>query len=1685
MRAKVLEIYFFVTFLLVFHIEIGAFEVTNPMVPPFSCLNHINVPLDEGCLGLISSEAVTVPATSGMFVYLTQEDIPSALNANQVKLVDTLNGSGSWMYGLYEPLPDEKGHHQLICWSQIYSEDLFDPSLEGWQDTTGQPLRQYNTLRKKIYGTWKGTLDPLTNSQYVNLGNWSCWQDINTPDSEATFPNNSNQLYDTISFTPTQTGWLTIVPYPVGDAEALEFDPIIAVYGSDGFNPNYPCENLRWVYGNSLQPNNLGGIGNADAEVGPWSLSKIPIGSFQINAQVGEKYTFLVTPLFPLDTASDFTLYFFLQDENGNEIFPFAQEEASDQLRWDSSFAHLDLKTTDIEEIYLSHLQILGEDQYPGSSADGIDPEWFHKGSQWLGTRLHQDSGFIDLVQLETAPFLMDSMLYHYGFRPLVQENCSTWEVSVSDSFILEGECVESIIERTFVVKDYETRTDLDTAVIQLIFRTPNLDDVRLPPYAVYLNCEDWPSGEFSIDHLPGPNITGYPFLHTLAGFQPFSSGIFSRRDISIGASYEDRAIVVKNDYQYSFRRAWTIYDWCQPWTTIEYHQLIHIGDWTPPVIDTASISVISRSKPDQCVGTLTISPASATDGCAEIIQTIKISNELGEEIAVGHLEGETEKKIWTINEGLIEGRWKDEELVLEGLGWGIYEIKWIVEDEQKNADTFQRQVLLEDAIAPSCLTEDTLRISLHHTSIQIVARELDGGSWDNCYDLAYKISLDSPTSNEEVWLDQVMISCDREDLSFPVFLKVSEQRSNEEGPALSAICQTFIQLIEAVRPACREIEQLLFCDELLVHGGQESEEYWDTYFRDSITLGQVLAEPYCGAVELMENLETKVDLESCGYGRVIRTYAIVRPSAENFWADTCTMTLNIGANHWYQIDFPADQSDYCPKSWSAMPLKYSEWGCDLMTASVHDEQLVARAEGCYQIQRIFSVINWCEYVPECTVPWTLERRDWNADGYEGDALSILVDFEDIPSGNGSLVDSNQTVLWILQGASGVAIDSFTFNQYLHLNSCERDSFSHAGHGFFKYQQVIRITDTVPPVILFDQETYIFSSFSNDRLSGCAANVLVSGTITDGCTSDSKQVFIQEVKIRPLDSNQAPIEVTQNNYFQEDTIFGVSLDLSLGEYELTIQAEDGCGNLEISSTDLSVVDAKGPAPICIEGLAVELMPDLTGEGAIAEVFATDFLLQTPVEDCTGDTEDYHIVHLKPLQLDPLTEMGSKNLVLHCRDIDFSGLPLTVAIIAKDSAGNRDYCTSQLVLQDNLEICGYGIISGQVRTGGGQAVSEVTITLNDSLKVTRTLSDGSYSIGPVSWGGDYHLLPQKKGKEPEGISTLDIVMLSRHLLGEKLLKNPYQVIAADVNLSNSISTLDIIWMRKMILKQIDKFPHEKSWRFIPGDWECSDISRLWANPFSEITEIEEFGQEKMNQDFIAVKIGDVNFSFLNEIEARDNRPLIISYQEEMLIKGNRYEITFYGDREEVTGFQFELVYNGLQIEELVEGKVKAEHLNRTLGEENKVLISWNGIGASGCLFTLVVMAKESGLLSDKLRVGTGMINPEGYSEQEEVMAIELRSIDSSIKVEPFYEVSLRSNPIQREAYFDFSLSEDQLVTLNILDNNGKVVYVGQKNIMKGESTWVVEFAPFITSGLYYYQIEFNQAWHSGKMIRLNH
>ncbi len=103
-------------------------------------------------------------------------------------------------------------------------------------------------------------------------------------------------------------------------------------------------------------------------------------------------------------------------------------------------------------------------------------------------------------------------------------------------------------------------------------------------------------------------------------------------------------------------------------------------------------------------------------------------------------------------------------------------------------------------------------------------------------------------------------------------------------------------------------------------------------------------------------------------------------------------------------------------------------------------------------------------------------------------------------------------------------------------------------------------------------------------------------------------------------------------------------------------------------------------------------------------------------------------------------------------------------------------------------------------------------------------------------------------------ALDIVLIQRHILNTQLLSSPYRLIAADVNLNDEITTLDLVLIQKLILGNTTSFPNGRLWNSVVSDHVFTDPQDPW--PFNA-SRYHASTSTHTGQDFIGIKLGDVN------------------------------------------------------------------------------------------------------------------------------------------------------------------------------------------------------------------------------------
>jgi len=173
------------------------------------------------------------------------------------------------------------------------------------------------------------------------------------------------------------------------------------------------------------------------------------------------------------------------------------------------------------------------------------------------------------------------------------------------------------------------------------------------------------------------------------------------------------------------------------------------------------------------------------------------------------------------------------------------------------------------------------------------------------------------------------------------------------------------------------------------------------------------------------------------------------------------------------------------------------------------------------------------------------------------------------------------------------------------------------------------------------------------------------------------------------------------------------------------------------------------------------------------------------------------------------------------------------------------------------------ITGTVLTESSLPVPGVKVILNGtSTDSVLTAADGRFGF-EVEAGGSYTVTPSKNTDTivANGVTAYDILLMRRHLLAIGALPSPYKIIAAaEVSADGDtvITTQDLVHLRSLILGNSTALPGNRLWQFVSSDYIFSDATHPF--PFNKTRTYTNLLSNQTNQNFIGIKLGDVNESW---------------------------------------------------------------------------------------------------------------------------------------------------------------------------------------------------------------------------------
>ena len=251
----------------------------------------------------------------------------------------------------------------------------------------------------------------------------------------------------------------------------------------------------------------------------------------------------------------------------------------------------------------------------------------------------------------------------------------------------------------------------------------------------------------------------------------------------------------------------------------------------------------------------------------------------------------------------------------------------------------------------------------------------------------------------------------------------------------------------------------------------------------------------------------------------------------------------------------------------------------------------------------------------------------------------------------------------------------------------------------------------------------------------------------------------------------------------------------------------------------------------------------------------------------------------------------------------------------------------------------------------------TIINSTSTPISDTDINGDYRISDLFPEDNITLTPSKNTNHRNGISGFDVVLMSKHILEIELLDTPYKIIAADINRSGSVTTFDMVELRKLILFIDTEFQNNTSWRFVKKDFDFPTPANPFATAFPESISTSSLGATAEDYDFTAIKIGDVNCSADNELLApppcQDQLQLLI--EEKSPTANEIFNVAVRAKNfDNIAAYQFALQYDAEKLEYM--GLLQG-NLNKGAEPENFKLPPTGGTSGVGYVDINTVWTKN--------------------------------------------------------------------------------------------------------------------------------
>ncbi len=554
--------------------------------------------------------------------------------------------------------------------------------------------------------------------------------------------------------------------------------------------------------------------------------------------------------------------------------------------------------------------------------------------------------------------------------------------------------------------------------------------------------------------------------------------------------------------------------------------------------------------------------------------------------------------------------------------------------------------------------------------------------------------------------------------------------------------------------------------------------------------------------------------------------------------------------------------------------------------------------------------------------------------------------------------------------------------------------------------------------------------------------------------------------------------------------------IALGWHCVTFIFEDRCGNQVVKKRNFHVISCKAPTPYCNDGVVIELMPidrdgDNVPDWGMIETWATDF-------DLGSFGACGHKVTLSFSK-----DTTDKSRMYTCDSLGRREVRIWVTDLEN---GEQAFCVTHVELQDNNKVCPTtnnlgGTIAGLITNMSDVPLNGIPVQMSGSANMQITTSgNGHFEFPKMPFGGSYEVIPNKKTDYLFKVNTRDLLSIQLHLLGKKLLDKTYKYIAADANMDKTISTGDILMIRKLILGKINAFPKAGSWRFVPKNHVFNDPNEPFDFPTGY--HLDPFNQSADNMDFYGVKVGDVSgddgANGLHSGSSTRNKTTLELVVKDMESEQSGEELIVpvrASQVNSIAGLQLTFNFDAslLALEDVLPGELAIDESNIGMNRltSGVMTMSWNtrnglpvDVSGDKVLFRLKFKSKAHVKISEALQISSDITPAEAYGINE-AMNVRLRYEMAADRADKFVLYQNIPNPFENSTRIGFELPEATNAVLTIFDMTGKAIFTRTVSGEQGYNEVDVKASELNVQGILYYQLDTKSHTATKKMVVLGH